>query len=136
MNFIYAILTVYGFTLILTQGSIFKPSKDWLSELPINNKFLSIARDYFLKLFQCSLCCSFWISLLIGPLFNVLPLYNVLMYSGLFSGTTYLLNCLTGFLGNTYDPNRIHTIIISEPIKIEGIDNINTKGSQRVVLRG
>jgi hypothetical protein len=90
MDLIYFVLCAYGATQLILYGSLFdkiRPRKDSLRG--------------FGKLFHCALCTGFhigWILLLIGQdssMWNYeISLSNLLLFSCLSAGTTYILNRL------------------------------------------
>ncbi|MCS7317446.1 MAG: hypothetical protein NZZ41_03875 [Candidatus Dojkabacteria bacterium] len=63
------------------------------------------------------MCLSFWLGLIVGFFFGPFSWYNIL--NGFFySATSWLLWCLTLYLGNGYDPSRVHNILFPDGIKI------------------
>lgn len=125
MTFIYALLITYGLSLLIVHGTIFRGSKEFIKELPIQNKFLDFFRKKVLELVNCMLCVSFWVGAIVGAQLEILPSYNVIFNGGLLTATTWIIHCIMSFFGNGYDPGRVFSINVVEPIKVETTEKKN-----------
>lgn len=140
MSFLYASLITFGLSLLIVHGSIFHGLKEKFKSYPIKNTYISWFRNKLHEMSNCMLCASFWIGTIAGAYFGLLPWWNAPGNGGILVGASWLLNCLSGFLGNGSDPGRVYNIIVTEPVKIEKVENnkdINTsKDDGKVLLKG
>ena len=123
MNILILILLAFGITKIVNSGTIFDPFKAFLERK--NCKFL-------LTILNCPLCFGFWVGALIGYLYGPFYLYNIIFNGAFYSGCTWLLTCLSHYLGNGYDPTRSIIVNFDSPIEIK--KDINN--GEKQVLKG
>lgn len=107
MELLVSILLVYGITNIIVRGVIFDGIKDKLEDLMFSSKgvikwFLS----KFLTLTNCPMCTGFWIGAAIGALYGPFEQWNVLFNGAFYSGTCWLLHCVTQYLGQGQEPDN------------------------------
>lgn len=100
MVMLFYILSLYGITLIISEGVIFSKFRKWLNTF--NNKF-------FYKLVSCMMCLGFWFGAITSLILNDNPFidithlfnYNVfkyvlnpILFGGFISGTNWLLHLI------------------------------------------
>jgi hypothetical protein len=118
MNLLIAILLAYGLTNIVVQGTIFYPFKEWLSKKIANGKWYSKSCGWFLKLINCPMCFGFWAGALAGFFCGPFPFWNILFNGCIYSGTTWLIYCLSQFLGQGYDPSRTFNVMFQNKLEM------------------
>ncbi len=101
MEFILAVLLVYGLTNIVVRGSIFDGIKDKLEDKMIssNNKVVKWGLQKFLTLTSCPMCTGFWIGAGVGYLYGPFEEWNVIFNGAIYSGICWLFHCFTQALG-------------------------------------
>jgi hypothetical protein len=129
MTFIIAILTVYGITNIVTQGSIFDPVKEKIEELIATNKHPK-KLSWLLKLINCPMCFGFWVGALVGIFMGPFIGWNIIFNGGLYSGTTWILHCIMQLLGQGYDPSRTINVVFSNDLSIKDIKETHETQNQ------
>ena len=129
MNILILILLAFGLTRIVNTGSIFDPFKKYLSDK--NTKFTRVLLD----LLNCPLCFGFWVGSLVGYFYGPFFAWNIIFNGAFYTGCTWLLTCLSHYLGNGFDPTRSIVVNFDSPIEIKkDINNDNGQGKQ--VLKG
>jgi hypothetical protein len=106
MSLLIAILVAYGITMIVTQGSIFYGFREWFGTKTAEGGKLSKVYGKIYKLLNCPMCFGFWVGAFIGCFLGPFVPWNLIFNGALYSGTTWLLFCLSQFLGQGYDPAR------------------------------
>lgn len=114
MELLIAILTAYGVTNIVTQGAIFDSFREWLGTKAATNKLYK----FFFKMINCPMCFGFWVGILVGAICGPFPALNVIFNGALYSGTTWIIFCLTQFLGQGYDPARTVNVQFQNTLEI------------------
>ena len=123
MDYILSVLLVYGITNIIVRGSILDSAKDQLETAIVNTKgFLKKFLTMILKLSNCPMCTGFWIGAIIGLFYGPYSSWNVLFNGAFYSGTCWLLHCITQYLGQGETPDNtvnIYNCDEEEPNKKE-----------------
>lgn len=127
MSLLVAILVSYGITMIVTQGSIFYSFREWFAIEFQKNSKLSKVYGWVYKLLNCPMCFGFWAGALVGVFLGPFVAWNLIFNGALYSGTTWLLFCLSQFLGQGYDPARTLNVSIEGKIEHENINNKEAK---------
>jgi hypothetical protein len=126
MNILILILLAFGITKIVNSGTIFDPFKAYLE----HKKY-----TFLLTLLNCPLCFGFWVGALIGYIYGPFYMWNIVFNGAFYAGCTWLLTCISHYLGNGYDPTRSIVVNFDSPIEIKkDINNDNGQGKQ--VLKG
>jgi hypothetical protein len=121
MSLLIAILVTYGITNIVTQGSIFYSFRNWFAEKTAQPGKFSKVYGWFHKLINCPMCFGFWVGIFVGIFLGPFPFWNIIFNGALYSGTTWIIFCLTQYLGQGYDPSRTLNVMFQNELK-----NINT----------
>jgi hypothetical protein len=129
MNFLIAILVAYGITNIVTQGSIFYSFREWFATQMVKNGKLSKVYGSIYKLLNCPMCFGFWVGAVIGCFMGPFSGWNIIFNGALYSGTTWILFCLTQFLGQGYDPSRTLNIQFQNELVQKSINTVETSKS-------
>lgn len=120
MELILSILLVYGITNIIVRGSIFDSSKDKLEDVIVNgNAFFRKMSSITLKLSNCPMCAGFWVGAAVGAFYGPYNEYNILFNGAFYSGTCWLLHCITQYLGQGEKPEQIINIYNGEEYEEE-----------------
>jgi hypothetical protein len=123
MQLLIAILLAYGITNIVTQGSIFYSFREWFIKKSQQNGKLSKIYASFYKLLNCPMCFGFWAGILVGIFMGPFPAYNIIFNGAIYSGTTWIIFCLTQFLGQGYDPSRTINVVFNSELVQKTINN-------------
>lgn len=118
MELIIAILVAYGITNIVTQGTIFYAFREWFGAKMVTSKRLKWLYGSIYKLLNCPMCFGFWVGVLVGAVCGPFPALNVIFNGALYSGTTWIIYCLTQFLGQGYDPARTVNVQFQNKLEI------------------
>jgi hypothetical protein len=118
MELLLGILLSYGITNIVTQGSIFYSTREWFGSRIHKSKICS----FFYKLLNCPMCFGFWAGALAGIFLGPFIWWNILFNGALYSGTTWIIFCLTQFLGQGYDPSRTLNVVFQNPLEQKDIN--------------
>jgi hypothetical protein len=124
MDLLIAILVAYGITNIVVQGSIFYSLREWFGKKTAQNGRLSKVYGNIYKLLNCPMCFGFWAGVLVSLVFGPFPVWNIIFNGALYSGTTWIIFCLTQFLGQGNDPNRTVNVMFQNELLQK---TINTK---------
>ena len=124
MEFLIAVLLVYGMTNIVVQGSIFDPFKDKLTEWAfyLPNGIRKFVLEWFLKLINCPMCSGFHIGWIVGIFLGPFVWWNVLFNGALYSGTSWIIYSIVQFFGNGDAPERNITVVINDPVQVKHIN--------------
>lgn len=135
MIFIY-ILLVYGITNIVVQGSIFDGFKSFLEDKVIesNTRYIKVFLNRFITLINCPMCSGFWIGAIIGLLYGPFENWNIIFNGTFYSGTTWLIYCLTQFLGQGLTTER--QINIQNNLSFEEEPEKEKDKNKKEILRG
>jgi len=117
MELLISTLLVYGITNIIVNGSIFDILKKKLKDAAVTRD--SYLLEMLYTLVNCPMCSGFWIGAIIGIFLGPFPFWNIIFNGGLYSGTTWIIYCITQFLGQGYDPNRTINVVMQEPVTIK-----------------
>ena len=127
MELIIAILVAYGITNIVTQGTIFYAFREWFAAKMVTaTRFKGLYGSMY-KLLNCPMCFGFWVGVLVGAFCGPFPALNVIFNGALYSGTTWIIYCLTQFLGQGYDPARTVNVQFQTPVEVKKINNNDDK---------
>lgn len=121
MELLIAILVAFGITNIVTQSSIFYPMREWLGK-NINDPDFGKLSKFFYKLVNCPMCFGFWVGILVGAVVGPFPFWNVIFNGALYSGTCWIIFCLTQFLGQGNDPNRTINVLFQNELPHKDIN--------------
>lgn len=124
MSLLIAILVAYGITLIVTQGSIFYAFREWFGKKTAQGGKLSKVYGYVYKLINCPMCFGFWAGILVGYFLGPFVGLQMLFNGALFSGTTWILFCITQFLGQGYDPARVLNVTFQNELQQKSINTV------------
>jgi hypothetical protein len=130
MDFIIAILVVYGITNIVTQGSIFYNMREWFGTKTAENGKYSKVYGSIYKLINCPMCFGFWVGIFVGIFLGPFVWWNILFNGALYSGTTWIVYCITQFLGQGYDPSRTINVQFQNELSTKNINTIESNQSQ------
>ena len=105
-------LVVYGITNIIVRGAIFDPLKSKLEDIHIasKSKIMTTLTGKLLAFMNCPMCTGFWVGVVVGIAYGPFAPWNIIMNGGLFSGTCWILHCITQFLGQGNEPERTLTV--------------------------
>lgn len=124
MSIFILILLAFGITKIVNSGTIFDPLKAYLEKK---------GYTFLLNLLNCPLCFGFWVGALIGWFYGPFFAWNILFNGAFYAGCTWLLTCLSQFLGNGYDPNRSIVVNFDSPLEIKKDINSDSDSGKRVL---
>ena len=144
MEFLLAVLLVYGITNIIVRGSIFDGIKEKVTDCHIKAKddgSWKWLTGKFLSLTNCPMCTGFWVGMLVGAIYGPYDPWNVLFNGAIYSGTCWLIHCVTQYLGQGDEPERTVTIYVHPESKLNLADEqefkeMDDEETERIVLHG
>ena len=99
MGLISISFIVFSITLIITKSKILGGKREFVEtryeSAQVNNQKPGLIHTFWHSMWTCSMCCGFWVALIICYIF---PVYNLFADTLIVFGANWLLHCLESTL--------------------------------------